>query len=432
MTANNAKRTVKTVTPYVNGQGAKRCKVEVVHQDGSAATVALHDLSRPELQQAAKLVFPSITANVWLRFKSERIQTLIRENDLPAAEAAVAEVKATPSPDKGGATPVEATPAPVDVPQAVEAALGGNEKTPAEKLAEVLAELQGKGGVDQEQLEAAVKAEVSKVADSIRITRVEVRLPDGDRQLPDLHHKDLPKLIAKVAAGCNVFIVGPAGTGKSVAAEQVAEALNRRFFALSFGPTTPTSKLFGYNDANGNFQSTPLYEAYNAEGEGGLFLGDELDNGHPGLLAEQNQFLANSHCAFACGMVKRHADFQYLATGNTYGRGGDRLFVGRNQLDAATLDRFVFHTLNIDEDLEEKAALRWSTADSVEACRAWIATVRKVRAEAEALKIPMVASPRASIDGCKLITTGAFTRDEVIEDVLLKGVGADVRAKLKV
>lgn len=430
MTA-TTKRTVKTVTPYVNGQGAKRCKVEV-EVDGSVTTVALHDLSRPELQAAAKIVYPEIPANIWLRFKSERIQGLIRDNDPAAAAAAVEALKATTT-DKGESTTTETVPTPVEtVEEAVETRLGGAEKTPAEKLAEVLAELQGKGGVDQEQLEAAVKSEVAKVADSIRIVRVKVQLPDGDRDLPDLHHKDLPKLVAKVAAGVNVFIVGPAGTGKSYAAEQVAEVLGRRFFALSFGPTTPTSKLFGYNDANGNFQGTPLYDAYNAEGEGGLFLGDELDNGHPGLLAEQNQFLAGGHCAFACGMVRRHENFQYIATGNTYGRGGDRLFVGRNQLDAATLDRFVFHTLGIDEDLEEKAALRFSTNDSVTACREWIATVRKVRAEAEAAKIPMVASPRASIDGCKLITTGAFTRDEIIEDVLLKGVGADVRAKLKV
>lgn len=416
-----ASRTVVSVTPYVKTDGAKRCKVEVI-EGAITQTVALHDLTRPELQRAASLVFPSIPANVWIKFKTDETQRLIRENDLAAAEAAVDAKKAgtptpAPAPEAEAAVPV---PAPIVAPQ-----------DKAQQLAQLLSELGGKG-VDAEQLTQAVQAEVAKVADSIRITRVEVVLPDATRPLPELHHKDLPKLVAKVAAGVNVFIVGPAGTGKSVAAEQVAQALDRRFFALSFGPTTPTSKLFGYNDANGTFQETPLFQAYNAEGEGGIFLGDELDNGHPGLLAEQNQFLANGHCAFACGMIKRHAKFQYIATGNTYGRGGDRLFVGRNQLDAATLDRFVFHSLGIDEDLEEKAAMRYSTNDSAPACRAWIATVRKVRAQAESLKIPMVASPRASIDGCKLITTGAFTKDEITEDVLLKGVGNDVRSKLNV
>lgn len=443
MSASRKPRSIVSVTPYVRPDGAKRCKVEV-EDDGSTITVALHNLTRPELGAAARMVFPNIPGNVWFRLDSTTVQGLIRDNDEAAARQVIeakngSAVKA-PTPD---------APAPQERPHAVEEAaenaLGATEKTPAEQLADLLGKLAS--GPDLDALKAEIKADgdaakselsdlvseakaaIQKAADEVRITRVAVVLPDGERQLPKLHHFQLPKLVAVLSTGAHAFLVGPAGTGKSVAGEQAAEVLNRGFEAISFGPTTPTSKLFGFIDANGRFNDTPLHRAFVG---GKVFLGDEMDNGHPGLLAEQNQFLANRYCAFANGMAERHADFVYVATGNTYGKGGDRLFVGRNQLDAATLDRFVFIEWMVDENIEEQAALAHSTTESAPACREWIQTVRRVRAQVADQKLQMVVSPRSSIDGCKLITTGCFTRDEVIASVLFKGAGDSITAKLKV
>lgn len=424
-------RNIAKVTPYTRSTGVKRCKVEL---DGGQI-VPLHSLTRPELQRAASLVFPSIPGNVWLKLTSEVLQSLIRENDLEAAEAAVKHTGTSKPKPKTGITQShqalhETGECFCDDPTGKGKAPAVTKSAdPADQLADAIRKLTEGKGVDHDTLVKVVQEEVAKVASEVRITRVEVRLPDKTVEAPKLCHKDFPKVLAKVAAGVNVFLVGPAGTGKSVMAEQLATVLSTGFGATSFGPTTPTSKLFGYKDGNGTFQETPLYTCYT---QGGIFLGDELDNGHPGLLAEQNQFLSANYCAFANGMAERNEAFRYIATGNTYGRGGDRLFIGRNQLDAATLDRFVFHQLEIDEKLEEAAALRWSTPDSNIACREWIATVRSIRKQVASLKLQVVVSPRASIDGCKLVTTGAFTKTEVIEDVLFKGIDSELRSKLTV
>jgi MoxR-like ATPase len=232
--------------------------------------------------------------------------------------------------------------------------------------------------------------------------------------------------VAVLAQGLNVFLVGPAGSGKSTLAHQAADALGIAFYALSLGPTTPTSKLFGYMDAQGRYVSTPFREAYE---HGGVILLDELDNGHPGLVAEINQATANGYCAFADGMVKRHADCRIVATGNTFGRGPDRLFVGRNILDAATLDRFVTMEVLIDSRLEARLARGFATDENRATIDGWIEYVQKVRGKAEELKLPVVVSPRATIDGARLLAAG-LEPERVKEIRLFAGIGTDVRQKL--
>jgi hypothetical protein len=53
-------------------------------------------------------------------------------------------------------------------------------------------------------------------------------------------------------------------------------------------------------------------------------------------------------------VAKRHPDFVCIAAANTVGTGADRLYSGRNKLDAATLDRFAIGKvlMNYDERVE--------------------------------------------------------------------------------
>ncbi|MDQ3052287.1 MAG: AAA family ATPase [Actinomycetota bacterium] len=224
---------------------------------------------------------------------------------------------------------------------------------------------------------------------------------DGDT------HAVLPDLLLALTAGCHVFLVGPAGTGKSTMARQAAQALSLEFFALSMGPTTPTSKLFGYLDAGGSYHPTPLRRAYE---HGGLMLMDELDNGHPGLLTELNQALALDVCAFPDGMVARLDRFRLVATGNTYGLGGDRQYVGRQALDAATLDRLVTIDVAVDEALETRLTLAHAPTKREQAKRI-LARVRQLRRVASDKKIPVIFSPRACINAARLLEAGASMAD---------------------
>jgi cobaltochelatase CobS len=216
-------------------------------------------------------------------------------------------------------------------------------------------------------------------------------------------HQVLPDVLLALRAECHVFLVGPAGTGKSMLAKQVAEAMSLPFQALSLGPTTPMSKVFGYFDAHGTYHDTPFRRAFE---HGGIMLLDELDNGHPGLLGELNQALALGTCAFADRMVDAHPDFHLIATGNTYGSGGNRQYVGRQALDAATLDRFVVIDVPVDERLEQRIALA-NAPGRAEEVLALVEEVRTLRKLAQDKQLPVMFSPRASIDGAKLIAAGA-------------------------
>ena len=277
------------------------------------------------------------------------------------------------------------------------------------------------GKVSEEALNSvrgAVRAEAEKAFAQYAPNVVTVVLPQGGKvELGADTHAVLPQLLVALHARCHVLLVGPAGTGKSMLAKHAAGALGLEFQALSLGPTTPMSKMFGYYDAHGVYRDTPFRRAFE---HGGVMLLDELDNGHPGLLAELNQALALGTCAFADRMVDAHENFRLVATGNTYGTGGDRQYVGRQTLDAATLDRFVVIDVLIDEGLEERIALRHAPSHS-DAVHELLDEVRDLRELAEDKKLPVLFSPRTSIDGAKLLEAGA-TVDQVMQWRVVRGL----------
>ncbi|MFF0148181.1 MoxR-like ATPase [Amycolatopsis sulphurea] len=276
-------------------------------------------------------------------------------------------------------------------------------------------------------LRSAVREEAEKAFSELAPNVVTVVLPQGKKvELGADTHAVLPEVLVALHARCHVLLVGPAGTGKSMLAKHAAVALDLDFQALSLGPTTPMSKVFGYFDANGHYHDTPFRRAFE---HGGVMLLDELDNGHPGLLAELNQALALGTCAFADRMVDAHENFRLVATGNTYGTGGDRQYVGRQTLDSATLDRFVVIDVPIDEGLEERIALRHAPSHP-EQVQELLDEVRDLRELAERKKLPLLFSPRASIDGAKLLEAGA-TVDQVLQWRVVRGLSEAHRKALE-
>ncbi|MGW4490343.1 AAA family ATPase [Amycolatopsis sp. NPDC004368] len=276
------------------------------------------------------------------------------------------------------------------------------------------------------RVRSAVQAAAEKELARYSPTVVSVVLPSGRPiELAEDTHAVLPEVLVALHARCHVLLVGPAGTGKSMLAKHCAQALGLPFQALSLGPTTPMSKVFGYYDADGTYHDTPFRRAFE---HGGVLLLDELDNGHPGLLAELNQALALGVCAFADRMVTAHPDFRLVATGNTHGTGGDRQYVGRQTLDSATLDRFVVLDVPIDEGLEERVALCHAPSHPGEV-EELVASIRQLRATALAKKLPVILSPRASIDGAKLLEAGAGV-EPVMRGRVIRGLSDAHRAAL--
>lgn len=280
-------------------------------------------------------------------------------------------------------------------------------------MAEVLAEMVKT--ITAEVADCFTAVVPGMVAEGIREARpLAISVNDAPAVTVERSHKALPDVLLMVAAGASPFLVGPAGSGKTTLAEQVATCLNRPFYMAS--RVTSEYKLVGFTDANGHVVRTQFREAYE---HGGVFLFDEVDASDADALTAFNAALAGKQADFPDGMVQRHPDFCAIAAGNTFGRGADRQYVGRNQLDAATLDRFQVYEVDYDEQLE------------VELCgnAEWAAYVQKVRAAIEAEKVRHVVSPRASIAGAKLLAAG-MDRVKVAEACVWKGLDAAQRARV--
>lgn len=243
------------------------------------------------------------------------------------------------------------------------------------------------------------------------------------REIEGDTHRQLASVIRALERQ-HVMMVGPAGTGKSTIAEQAAEALGLEYYSISLSPQTPASQIIGYLDANGNYVRTPFREAFE---HGGLFHFDEIDNAHPSVLAVINAGTANGVMAFADGMVKKHPSFRCAASANTYGRGANREYVGRQAIDGATLDRFAVRTIEIDEALET-AICHATGADATTVDRV-LTFVRKARANAEREGLRVILSPRASVGICDLLMSGD-TWEDAIDARMRRGLADDVWQKL--
>lgn len=147
-----------------------------------------------------------------------------------------------------------------------------------------------------------------------------------------------------------LFLYGEAGTGKTTIAKDVAEALKLDFYTISVNEQSSKSDFLGYYDAHSNLIKTNFRKAYE---NGGVYVIDEIDAGNPNVLTVLNSALSNGTCAFPDGNVSMHKDFICICTANTYGDDVDVKYIGRNILDAATLDRFLRVYVGYDLNLEK-------------------------------------------------------------------------------
>lgn len=253
-----------------------------------------------------------------------------------------------------------------------------------------------------------------------------------------MHHR-LPTVLAAVASRVNVMLVGPAGSGKTTMARKIAEALGVPFYYT--GALDSPYKLMGFIDAQGRTVRTPFREAFE---HGGLFLYDEIDGSLPGAVLPFNAAIDNRVCDFPDGIIEAHPDFYPVASANTFGLGASREYVGRNQLDAASLDRFATIEIDYDPGLEAAlvglprpaAAPKPDTVDPVPdegksgIVAGWLSHVTAVRKAIMKLEVRHIVSPRATLNGSKLLLAG-LPFDLVERAVIYKGLKADTVTKIK-
>jgi cobaltochelatase CobS len=237
-----------------------------------------------------------------------------------------------------------------------------------------------------------------------------------------------PRVLALAAARRNIMLVGPAGCGKTYIGNLTARALGLRFGSLSCTSGMSEAHLLGRaipNIADGTttFQGTDFLDLYE---NGGVFLLDELDAADPNLLLAINSAIANGYCNVPNRPEKpraqRHPDFVLIATANTFGRGANRQYAGRNQLDEATLDRFRVGMIECDyEEAVEQTVCPNSELRGV--CQA-------IRRRIQANGLRRIMSTRFIADAYVMHSVAGWTVSEIV-DTFFEGWSADEAAKVR-
>lgn len=272
-------------------------------------------------------------------------------------------------------------------------------------------------------------------------------------KLDGLVHKQAPDLIKDIAVGNPMILVGPTQSGKSKVMEQAAQVLGLDYYYFACSPSDMKADLMGYRDANGNYAATALYLCAKY---GGLYGMDEMDNADASLHISTNNGVSNKIWSFpmgktvpevadqikskggkdaakdfmkdveAGGMVKQHKDFRIVGSANTYGYGGDMIYMGRQPLDGSTLARFDFITWEYDEDLELKLCMQLYPSTNT---ANYVKLVQAARKAVATLKLPLAITPSHSLRGSKRLAHGVSVQ-RVLETSLWGSFKGDVQSRI--
>jgi len=205
-----------------------------------------------------------------------------------------------------------------------------------------------------------VQSQISQGLADLSLPRPLVVKPLGstDEVKVGLAHPCFDHLLEMARIRTNTLASGPAGSGKTFAAEQVFNVLKTlpaeqggfakpeqvRFTVLSCHNEMMPSDIVGpmipnIRDGSENHRMTEVVKTYR---DGGVLVFDEFDRLMGGTAVAANMALANQTWSMPDGtVINRSPDLFILATANTLGQGKGRSPYGSAEvLDGATLNRF--------------------------------------------------------------------------------------------
>lgn len=232
-------------------------------------------------------------------------------------------------------------------------------------------------------------------------------------------------------------LVGPAGNGKTTVAEAVLEVLGYEYEVLDITEFVEPADLIGsttyvMKDGQGSevFKPGIVMRCFT---EGKALIINEFDAANPrAALCLQSAFQSaglsgkGRYITSPDGRIYPQGDCPIILTMNTFGSGATRQYVGRNALDAASMDRMTIITTGYEH---EKAIMERHgyDEDTAEMLVEWAMGMRK-KIDDNSLRV--VLSNRTLLRMADGIDYLGWDLDEAMEHEFLERLDPDTRDML--
>jgi hypothetical protein len=253
----------------------------------------------------------------------------------------------------------------------------------------------------QEEEPAPTPAPESKPSGSGRKPKEPAPAPKEETKKPEKPKQKEPEfpqesgqssILQLINAGLrNIWMVGPAGCGKTTLCQLAGEELELPVTVVPCGAGTSATTFLGYKYPER--EGTAFVHAFS---QPGIIVLDEFTALEAQVAQIVNGALANNELSSTTGTAKRHPDCTIIATSNTFGSGGDRQYVANNQLDASTIDRFASGVIQIEYSKEYESQYDREVCEYV-----WF-----LRSVIQKNGLRKIASTRSIINACLLKEAG--------------------------